>query len=69
MQPLFTCSKCHKPVKLSPPLSARRGADGGPMTKAEALHLFRDNKAGMCGPCYVEHRNEGTRELIQRLTK
>lgn len=67
MAALYVCSKCNTPVTLHPPLSARKGPDGAPMTKAHALFLFRDGTGGMCNDCYIEHRNEGTRELIQRL--
>ena len=53
---LFDCKCCKHPVVLHPPLSKRTGSNG-PMTRAEALSLFRDNKGGMCSSCYVKQRS------------
>lgn len=52
---LFDCNRCKRPVILNPPMSKRMGSDG-PMTRTEALSLFRDAKGGMCSKCYAEHR-------------
>ena len=54
---LFDCNRCKRPVVLNPPLNKRIGADG-PMTRTEALSLFRDSKGGMCTDCYLEHQRE-----------
>ena len=60
MSALYTCITCHKPQELVPPLSRRTGSDGHPMTKAEALTIFRDGKGGMCADCYLAHRDHST---------
>jgi RNase P subunit RPR2 len=54
---LFTCKKCNKPVILNPPLSKRIGSDGAPMSKADALSIFKDGKGGMCSDCYIKNRH------------
>ncbi len=66
---LFDCKCCKRPVVLHPPLSKRIGADG-PMTRAEAMSIFHDNKGGMCSTCYVKSRNEQPlpAPILQNLT-
>lgn len=52
----LTCKDCGtKLLKLTPPLSQRRGQDGQPMTRAEATHLFVDSRGGRCADCYLKH--------------
>lgn len=52
-----TCKDCGADLlaRLSPPFSKRRGADGQPMTKSEAIHLFVDTRGGRCTDCYLAH--------------
>jgi len=45
--PLYTCLDCKSPVHLNPPLSRRIGQNGIPMTKDEALCIFRDDKGAI----------------------
>lgn len=63
----LTCKDCSTELlKLSPPLSQRRGADGQPMTRAEAIHLFVDSRGGRCTDCFLKHRSEETSKLCRR---
>ena len=56
MSKKLTCKDCGTELlKLSPPLNQRRGHDGQPMTRAEAIHLFVDTRGGRCTDCYLKH--------------
>lgn len=51
----LTCKDCKTELlKLTPPLSQRRGHDGQPMTRAEAIHLFVDTRGGRCTDCFLK---------------
>lgn len=54
-KPLYNCKACGTGVVLSPPLSQRSGSNG-PMTRKEALSLFRDAKGGLCVDCFIKKR-------------
>jgi len=63
---LYDCEKCSTPVTLSPALSDRRGHDGKPMTKAEALSIFRDRRSGLCEKCYALKQQQEMSELLRK---
>ncbi len=64
--PLYTCLDCKSPVHLNPPLSRRIGQNGIPMTKDEALCIFRDDKGGRCTKCYLAKRSRESEELMRK---
>lgn len=61
--PLYTCLDCERPVHLDPPLSRRVGQDGTPMTREEALCIFR---GGRCTKCYLAKRSRESEELMRK---
>lgn len=63
---LYICLDCKKPVQLYPPLSRRTGADGQPMTKAEALSIFRGGRGGRCTACFLTKRSRESEELMRK---
>lgn len=64
--PLFTCYACKTPVVLSPPLSHRTSSFGLPMTRADALHLFRHGDDGICTACMIRRRSESAKALMRK---
>lgn len=63
-----TCKDCGTDLlkQLSPSFSKRRGHDGQPMTRAEAIHLFVDSRSGRCTDCYMTHQSEETSKLCRQ---
>lgn len=53
---LADCVECGKAITLSPPLNQRQMSWGVPMTRADAMFLFVEGKAGRCTECYVAYR-------------
>lgn len=63
----LTCKDCGTELlKLSPPLSKRIGADGQPMTRAEAICLFVDSRGGRCLDCYTKQCEKELTALMAR---
>lgn len=68
MSTLYTCLDCKTPVELVPPLSQRTSGFGQPMTRAEALSIFRDGTGGRCTDCYLKQQREQVEDLMRRQT-
>lgn len=60
------CLDCGRELSLSPPLAKRRGHDGRPMSRADALHLFVDSRGGRCVDCCLKRRSEETSKLCRQ---
>lgn len=60
------CKDCGVDIVRRLNLSRRRGHDGQPMTKAEAIHLFVDSRGGRCTDCCLKHQAAEVRELVRK---